>query len=171
MEGKERREQIISILKHEKEPVSGGRLARHFGVSRQVIVQDIALLRASDKRIMSTARGYLLLEENKKAAVRCFCVEHTTEQIGDELYSIVDFGGRVLDVMVTHPIYGTIRADLIIRNRKDAADFVSRVRQKETVPLKELTGGIHYHTVEADTEDQLDQIEAVLKEKKYLRKE
>ena len=170
MEGKERRDQILTILMGEKEPVSGGRLAKHFSVSRQVIVQDIALLRASDKRILSTARGYLLLEEGKQSAVRCFCVEHTTEQIEDELNSIVDYGGRTLDVMVTHPIYGTIRADLLVRNRKEVSDFVGRVQSKRTVPLKELTGGVHYHTVEADSEEILDQIEEVLKEKKYLHK-
>ena len=171
MDGKKRREQILQILKQESEPVSGGSLAKKFRVSRQVIVQDIALLRASQNRIMSTARGYLLLEDGKKRALRCFCVEHTTDEIQDEFQTIVDYGGRVLDVMVTHPIYGTIRADLVVRNRKEALDFVSRLKKEGSVPLKELTGGIHYHTVEGDTEEQLDQIEKALAQKKYLRKE
>ena len=47
-EGEERREHIIQLLTQTKKPISGTELARQMKVSRQVIVQDIALLRASN---------------------------------------------------------------------------------------------------------------------------
>ena len=95
-------------------------------------------------------------------------VKHSTDQIEDELCTIVDHGGKVLDVIVMHDIYGEIRTDLIISSRKDVYDFVKKVNDKQTVPLKELTDGMHLHTVEADSEDILDDIERELREKGYL---
>lgn len=169
MEGVERREKLIQILKSRKdEPISGTELAKQLGVSRQVIVQDIALLRAVNKNILSTTKGYLLYYQEAKKVNRCFMVKHTTEQIEDELCTIVDHGGKVLDVIVLHDIYGEIRTDLIISNRRDVYDFVKKVREKQTVPLKELTDGTHLHTVEADDEDTLNAIEEELREKGYL---
>lgn len=168
MEGKERREKLLMILNDANAPIQGSELAKQLGVTRQVIVQDIALLRAVNKNILSTTKGYILYCQEPKKVNRCFYVKHSTEQIEDELSSIVDFGGKILDVIVSHAIYGTIEADLIISNKQDVVDFVNKVNQKQTVPLKELTGGNHYHTVEADDERILDRIEAVLKEKGYL---
>lgn len=168
MESNERREQLWKLLSESKEPLSGTALAQKLNVSRQVIVQDIALLRAVNKNILSTAKGYLLYHPEPKRATRCFSVCHNTSQIEDELCSIVDHGGNILDVIVSHPIYGTISADLIIKNRSDVHDFVRKVTEKQTVPLKELTNNYHFHTVEADSEQILDEIEEVLKEKGYL---
>lgn len=171
MEGQERREKIIELLKNTKEPISGTELSRRLGVSRQVIVQDIALLRAVNKNILSTTKGYVLYYQEKQKVNRCFLVCHTTEQIEDELSTIVEYGGKVLDVIVTHEIYGTISADLIIRNLQDVHDFVEKVKTKKTIPLKELTRSIHLHTVEADNEQILDHIEQALKEKGFLLQE
>lgn len=169
MDGVVRRERLINILKNSKdEPISGTELARQLGVSRQVIVQDIALLRAVNKNILSTTKGYLLYYQEPDKVNRCFMVKHSNDQIEDELCTIVDHGGKVLDVLVMHDIYGEIRTDLIISNRKDVYDFVKKVNEKQTVPLKELTDGTHLHTVEADSEGTLDEIEAVLREKGYL---
>lgn len=168
MEGSERREKLLTLLKTSTEPLSGTALAKEFSVSRQVIVQDIALLRATNKNILSTAKGYLLYYQENQKVNRCFSVKHTTAQIADELNTIVDHGGKVLDVIVSHPIYGTISADLIIVNRKDVTDFVHKVQAKQTVPLKELTNDRHLHTVEADSEEVLDEIEAALRKKGYL---
>lgn len=168
MEGSERRDQLISILQHQATPVSGTELARQLGVSRQVIVQDIALLRAVNKNILSTTKGYVLYYQEKQKVNRCFYVRHTTDEITDELLTIIDHGGKVLDVIVSHEIYGSIQADLIIATRQDVYDFVEKVRTKKTVPLKELTKGCHYHTVEADSEAILDQIEQALQAKHYL---
>jgi Predicted small molecule binding protein (contains 3H domain) len=168
MEGMKRREQLIKILKEHSEPISGGELARLLGVSRQVIVQDIALARASDINIISTTKGYMLYNVNSSYVKRIFKVKHTTEQIEDELCTIVDNGGKILDVLVSHEIYGEITTALIIRNRQDVYDFVKNVREKKIVPLKELTDGVHQHTVEADTEDTLDRINQALLDKGYL---
>ena len=66
MEGDERRKKIIEILHGRKMPVSGTELAAELGVSRQVIVQDIALLRATDKNILSTNKGYIFLTAHRR---------------------------------------------------------------------------------------------------------
>lgn len=170
MEGSKRREQLLKLLNESSEPVSGAELSRLLGVSRQVIVQDIALLRASDINIFSTMKGYLIYSTEPSRRKRIFQVKHTTPQIEDELCTIVDNGGKILDVLVKHEIYGEITTPLIIRNRQDVYDFVNKVKEKKIVPLKELTDGVHRHTVEADTEDALDRIERKLKEKGYLLK-
>jgi len=170
MEGNKRRELLVKILKEAAEPVSGGELSRQLGVSRQVIVQDIALLRVSDINIFATTKGYLIYQTDQNRVKRIFKVKHSTEQIEDELCTIVDAGGKILDVQVKHEIYGEIGTELIIRNRQDVYDFVSKVRSNKIVPLKELTDGIHQHTVEAETEAALDRIEQALKDKNYLLK-
>ncbi|WMJ85504.1 transcription repressor NadR [Anaerocolumna sp. MB42-C2] len=168
MEGQERRDKIIELLYYAKEPISGTELAKKLGVSRQVIVQDIALLRAVNKNILSTTKGYMIYLQEKQKVNRCFMVKHTTDEIEDELCAIVDNGGKILNVIVAHDLYGEIAADLIIKNRQDVYDFVKKVKFKNTVPLKELTDGVHLHTVEADSEEILDHIETVLREKQYL---
>ncbi|MHB8127863.1 MAG: 3H domain-containing protein [Mobilitalea sp.] len=168
MEGSKRREQVMKILNEHAEPISGGELSRLLGVSRQVIVQDIALLRATEINIFSTTKGYLIYHTEDSRVKRIFKVKHTTEQIEDELCTYVDNGGKILDVLVKHEIYGEIATALIIRNRQDIYDFVNKVKEKKIVPLKELTDGVHQHTVEADSEETLDRIEKALKEKGYL---
>ena len=168
MTGEERRARIIEVLKSSEEPVSGAELAKRLGVSRQIIVQDIALLRAVNRNIISTTRGYLLYYQEIQKVNRCFLVRHTDDEIEDELCTIVDNGGKVMDVIVMHDIYGEITAGLIIKNRQDVYDFVEILKSQKTVPLKELTGGVHLHTVEADSEAILDSIEKKLREKKYL---
>lgn len=168
MEGAKRREELLNILSNRTEPVSGGELSRMLGVSRQVIVQDIALLRASDIEIISTTRGYLIYHTESPSYKRVFRVKHTTDQIEDELCTIVDNGGKILDVLVAHKIYGEITTELIIRNRQDVYDFVKKVNEQKVVPLKDLADGIHRHTVEADSEKTLDRVEKALEEKGYL---
>lgn len=168
----ERREQIIRILEQSDRPVPGMDLAKALGVSRQVIVQDIALLRAENKNILSTNRGYLLyrVHGERQKICRIVCVKHTKEQIRDELYTIVDCGGKVLDVMIEHEIYGRISGNLMLYTRKDVDRFVSRVEHANTRPLNCLTDGTHYHTIEADSEEMLDEIEDELEKKNYLLK-
>jgi uncharacterized protein len=168
MTGEERRKKIIEILQNSEEPVSGTELAKRLNVSRQVIVQDIALLRAVNRNIISTTKGYVLYYQEVQKVNRCFLVRHTDDQIEDELCAIVDNGGKVLDVIVMHDIYGEISTGLIIKNRQDVYDFIEKLKGHGTMPLMELTGGLHLHTVEADSEAILDSIEKKLKEKKYL---
>ncbi len=171
MDGDLRRTRIEEILKREKTPVSGTELARRLGVSRQVIVQDIALLRAENKEIMSTNKGYLMYQadtEGERAHIRVFRMNHRNEDTLDELQTIVDYGGRVLNVSIEHALYGQICVDLIINNRLDAEEFVKQMDETGDQPLKALTGGCHYHTVTADSEKNLDRIEAELRKKGYL---
>lgn len=169
MTGEERRESLLKLLQEADVPQSGTALAKHFGVSRQIIVQDIALLRVTEGNILSTHQGYLLYKKEKSEnARRIFKVYHTDAQMQDELNTIVDEGGRLLDVHIHHDIYGQITAQLIINNRADVTAFLEKVSKNKTKPLNELTNGIHYHTVEASSEEVLDRIESRLKEKKYL---
>ena len=160
----------MELLNAGGQPVAGGDLARRLGVSRQVVVQDIALLRAENERIISTNKGYLLHrgEDEDKQALRIFRTSHRTEDTLDELNTIVDYGGRLKNVLIEHQLYGQIEVDLIINNRLDAAEFVEQMKSSNDQPLNVLTGGCHYHTVEADTEKNLDFIEAELKKKGYL---
>ncbi len=171
MEGDKRREQIIQLLSQSREPVSGTELAGKMHVSRQIIVQDIALLRAGNKNILSTNKGYIIFTQDEQKKVRrTFKVKHTDEEIRDELNIFVDLGGRVLDVVVEHEIYGQITVDLILNSRADVNAFVTKLKQTGNRPLNELTHGVHFHTIEADREDILDAIEAELSEKGYLMK-
>lgn len=171
MEGEKRREQLMVLLQKSRTPISGTELAKQLGVSRQVIVQDIALLRAINKNILSTNKGYVVYDPKPVNACmkRSFPVIHSKEQIRDELYTIVDYGGHVLDVVVEHDIYGQITVDLILCNRLDVDEFVERIEKSKSRPLNVLTDGEHWHTVEAETESVLDRIEERLKEKGYLR--
>ena len=167
MEGQMRRDTIIKMLGEKGKPLSGTELAKELGVSRQVIVQDIALLRAVNKNILSTNKGYVLYDpsEEIQKARRTIAVSHSDEQTQDELYTIVDFGGKVLDVVIEHDIYGQITVDLILKSRQDVDEFIAKVAKSKAKPLKTLTGNKHFHTVEADSEQLLDIIEEKLREK------
>jgi len=170
MDGESRRRKIIELLAANNQPVSGTEIARILQVSRQVIVQDIALLRAINKNILSTNKGYLLYHPAAMPLKykRSFCVCHETDEIKEELYTIVDAGGRMIDVVVEHDIYGQITVDLLIEDRSDADEFVWKMKNCRTKPLKELADGIHYHTIEAGSLETLDHIEKILGEKGFL---
>ena len=168
MEGDSRRKKIIDILTTKDRAISGNDLSEMLNVSRQVIVQDIALLRAVNKSILSTNKGYILYSDESKRFKRSYYVAHTDEQIAQELEIIVDNNGKVLDVVIEHDIYGQITVDLIIASRRDIKEFLQKLKESKTKPLKDLTNGRHYHTVEADTKKDLDIIENELREKGYL---
>ena len=170
MNGEMRRTQILQLLKQQGLPMSGTALAKHFGVSRQVIVQDIALMRAENHRIISTNKGYLYrtaAQENTQPK-RVFHVRHDTQQVFDEFLTVIELGGKILDVAVEHELYGQIRVDLLIESVSDAEDFVSRLRACKDNPLKVLTDDSHYHTVAAPSEKLLDLIQRELEEKGLL---
>lgn len=157
MNGTLRRNKIIEILKKESEPISGSALAKLTGVSRQVIVQDITLLR-TQLPILATAKGYLLYPMAEKKARRTFCVKHSVEQTKEELCSVVDLGGKILDVMVEHDVYGEIHVDLMLSCRKEVEEFCELLEKSKSGPLNIIGGGIHYHTIEAASEEILDEI-------------
>lgn len=169
MTGEDRRNEIVERIRNSETPVSGRALATAFDVSRQVIVQDIALIRAAGHNILSTNRGYIINEP--KAVRRVFKVRHTDDQLEEELNAIVDLGGRVRDVMVNHRVYGRLTADLDISSRRKAAEFLADIRNGKSSPLKNITSDYHYHTIEADSEQTLDMIASMLKEKGFLVEE
>lgn len=166
MSGEKRRQEIIKYIAGSKKPVSGTKLAEHFSVSRQVIVQDIALIRAEGQEILSTNRGYLC--HVPVLATRIFYVLHEDNRILEELNLIVDNGGRVVDVFVHHEIYGELRAELALDSRKKVLDFVREIENGKSSPLTTITSGYHYHTVSAESEEILDIIEKELREKHFL---
>ena len=170
MTGEMRRQQMLQMLQKQESPISGTMLAKQFGVSRQVIVQDIALMRAENHPILSTHKGYIYRTEEQQNTQpkRVFCVKHDTDQVLDEFITVLELGGRILDVAVEHELYGQIRVDLLIENISDAKDFVSRMYVCKDNPLKVLTDDSHYHTVAAPSEKLLDLIQAELKAKGYL---
>ena len=165
-EGGKRREGILSLLEDTNMPLSGTELARHFNVSRQVIVQDIALIRASGYDIISTNRGYIIQEPLVRE--RVFKVNHTDEQLEEELYSIIDLGGTVVNVMVNHRVYGHMEAELRINSRRKVEAFMEDIRSGKSSPLKNITSNYHYHKVAADSEETLDLIEEALRQKHFL---
>ena len=171
MTGEERREQIFQLLKKREEPLSGTALAQRFGVSRQVIVQDIALMRAENTPILSTNKGYIIRVSAAapRQPMRVFPVRHSTEQVLDEFMTVLELGGKILDVAVEHELYGQIRVDLLIETPQDARDFTERLSHCKDNPLKVLTGDLHYHTVAAPSEKLLDLIEQELQAKGFLK--
>jgi len=169
LSGEERRNEIVKILSSSSEAISGSSLAKRLEVSRQVIVTDIALLKANGIDLISTNSGYLLSKsEQQIGARRIFKVSHTDEQIEEELSSIVDFGGKVVDVFIQHKVYGTISAPLNISSKRDIQNFLADLKSGVSTPLKNITSNFHYHTVEAKSEKVLDEIEDSLKTKGFL---
>lgn len=164
--GAERRKQILTMIRESSKPMSGSALGRETGVSRQVVVQDIALLRTEGYPIVATARGYILNEP--KQEVRLFKVHHTDEQTEEELTVIVDLGGSILDVMVNHRIYGKMSAPLNIKNRRDIQKFMANLKSGRSTPLMNVTAGYHFHHVSAEQKEILDEIEEALREKGFL---
>lgn len=166
MTGSDRRQEILKNIKESDRPVSGSKLAKDYDVSRQVIVQDIALLRASGYDIISTNRGYVL--EGQTCAERVFKVRHTDEQLETELCTIVDLGGQVKNVMVNHKVYGHIEAELGITSRRKVKEFLADIESGKSTPLKNITSDYHYHTVTADSEETIGMIEEELRKLGFL---
>lgn len=166
MKVNERRKAIVNLLLASKSPISGSELSKQFNVSRQIIVQDITVLKGSGYEILSTHNGYVI--QKSPHVERVFKLKHTTEQTEDELNSIVDLGGTVVDVFVWHKAYGRISATINIFSRLRVKQFLEGVRTGKSTELMNITGGYHYHTVRADSEEVLDKIGEVLKEKNYI---
>lgn len=166
MDTTKRKEEILKILAQSGKPVSGKELAQKLNVSRQVIVKDIALLRAQGNTIYSTNLGYLSPRQDK--ASRVFKTSHTDNEVVDELRLIVDCGGLVKDVFVYHKVYGVLRADLNIKSRADIDKFMEELNSGKSSLLKNITSSYHYHTVLAESEEILDNIQEKLKEAGFL---
>lgn len=163
-----RREKIISILSESAEPVSGSDLAGKLGVSRQVIVQDVAILRARGYQVMATPQGYLLppIPGSRRQAV--LAVKHAPEETREELNIMVDHGLKVLDVIVEHPLYGELKGYLMLESRQDVKQFVTRVKAEGATLLSSLTGGVHLHTVEYRKQENLAAARVELRRRGFL---
>lgn len=166
MKGEERRKYILNALDAET-PVSAGALAAHCGVSRQVIVQDVAILRSGGAKILSTPRGYVLAAGGEVCS-RVFKVRHEDERTEEELNLIVDKGGYVKNVFVNHRVYGRIEVDLNVGSHVQTAEYIRSISEGKSGLLKNVTSGYHYHTVTAASEAVLDEIESALRERGFL---
>ncbi|MBE6765777.1 MAG: transcription repressor NadR [Ruminococcaceae bacterium] len=166
MKADERRKQIINTLMAERQPVSGSALSEKLHASRQIIVQDIAVLRASGFEILSTHQGYII--KSSPLRERVFKVRHTSEQTPDELSLIVTLGGTVVDVFVWHKVYGKIEAQLNIFSQHSIDKFMEGIKSGKSTELMHITDGYHYHTVRAESNEVLDRIEAALRERDYI---
>ncbi len=169
MDSWERRKEILKLLSENNKPIKGMELANKLGVSRQVIVQDIAILRAKGESILATPQGYIIpIEEGNKTIKTIVCKHTEYEEIEEELKTIVDRGGKVLDVVVEHPLYGEIKSPLMIGSRLEVAQFMENLKKTKAEPLSTLTEGIHIHSIEVEDEKVLKNIKKALKEKNYL---
>lgn len=168
MKTSQRREKILEILKKSTEPVPAKVLAAQFNVSRQAIVQDLSIIRAYTTGIASTSRGYLMMQKPDVVHEKEFKMFHESERTKEELFLIVDCGGKIKNVSISHRVYGRISVDLEIRNRQDVIDFVDAFAGSKSKFLGEVTSGYHYHLVEADNEQRLQLIEKRLKEAGFL---
>lgn len=146
MDANQRREALAECLTQARQPVSATALAGRFSVSRQIIVGDIALLRAGGLEISATPRGYILPREESGLRRRVACV-HDAAGMERELNIMVDNGCTVQDVVVEHPLYGQLTGELQLASRYDVQQFIKRVSTCEAHPLSLLTDGVHLHTL------------------------
>lgn len=170
--GNERRDQIMQMLeakRGKKEPISATYMGNQTGVSRQIVVGDIARLRAAGVPIVATPRGYYLRTEGEacKPLYRIVC-NHGADQMCEELNTVVDFGGTVEEVIVEHPIYGKLTGELKISCRYDVDAFAKKVMEADALPLSALTEGVHMHTVSFADEQAYLRFREALSEKGIL---
>jgi transcriptional regulator of NAD metabolism len=151
-------------------PILGGELARRFHVSRQCLVQDIAILRATGEEILSTPQGYRLPGGSTDAHRAILACKHAPERTEEELHILVDHGVKILDVIVEHPLYGELRGALMIESRADVQDFLARVRTSHAALLSSLTDGVHLHTIEASRPEMISRAKARLRARGFLLK-
>lgn len=173
MDSNQRKQAILQHLKKANSPITGSKLSQIFNVTRQVIVADIALLRAKGEDITGTPQGYVYTAANTPKIRQKLATVHSRkhEDILDELYTIVDHGGAIQDVIVEHPLYGEIIASLHVSSRHDADQFILKLAQLSAEPLLTLTDGPHLHTVVADNMEVIERIKKSLRKKGYLAEE
>lgn len=166
MSSENRQIHILTALKTASSPITGGTFAQETNVSRQVIVQDVSILKAKGEPVIATSQGYVYLQkENRSAKQRkVIVVKHTPEQAKEELQAIVDHGVTVYDVTVEHPVYGDLTGIVNVSNRYEVDQFVEKVNATGASLLSELTAGVHLHTLEAETVEQIDEACARLRE-------
>ncbi|MFD3449523.1 transcription repressor NadR [Microbacteriaceae bacterium 4G12] len=155
--GEERRDLILQWLISSDKPLSGSELSKKTNVSRQVIVQDISLLKARNEPIMATSQGYIYLKQQKQQTYeRMIACQHQPDQVREELTILVDHGITIKDVKVEHPVYGDITAPILVSTRYEIDQYLKKIHETNATYLSQLTDGIHLHTIEADSIAKLD---------------
>ena len=165
MNSKKRREEIITLLINNNEPMKGTELASLFKVTRQIIVKDIAILRAEGRNIIATPDGYIYNKDSNKVK-SIIAVNHDSSKTIDELEIVIKYGGIIEDVIIEHPLYGELRGNLMIKNLNDLYKFENKF--KDTKPLSNLTNGVHLHTIAADSQEDIKSIINDLRENGFL---
>lgn len=168
--GEARRQELLILLKQSKDPITGTKLSKKAGVSRQVIVGDITLLKARNEPILATSQGYVYLEKENSthAFERNIACIHSPADAQDELYTLVDAGVLVKNVTVEHPVYGDLTASIQVANRHEVDLFLKKVLETGASYLSELTGGIHLHLIAASSEEVLDRAVVEMSKKNFL---
>lgn len=171
MNANQRREKIIAQLNNALEPISASQLAHKYEVSRQIIVGDIALLRANDHDIIATNRGYLLAEhinQSSRHYIGKIKSCHDTSQTMDELRTIILNGGEIIDISIEHPVYGILTAPLKIATYTDLEAYINDMKEHNGQFLNTLTNGVHSHTISCESEAQFEKIKQKLYEANFL---
>ncbi|MDR5659104.1 transcription repressor NadR [Serpentinicella sp. ANB-PHB4] len=169
MNSQQRRNCVLEKLQKTEEPIKGNHLAKELKVSRQVIVQDIALLRAQGQNIMATPLGYIIPKENILKLRKTLVSQHRTyDEMKEELQIMIDYGAKVLDVVVEHPVYGELKGILDISHKQDLEGFMNGINEHNAEPLSTLTEGVHIHTIEIDNEENFEKMKLALYKKGYL---
>lgn len=150
----ERREDIIKLLISNNKALKGTVMADSYGVTRQIIVKDIAILRAKGNKIIATPDGYIIGKEDNRIK-QIIAVTHDESKLGQELNIVIKYGGIIEDVIVEHPLYGEIKGMLMIKNLNDLEKFLINYKKSDAKLLSLLTKGVHIHTISADTESNM----------------
>ena len=171
--GEERRQQLLAMLKTAIDPIKGTDLAKKSGVSRQVIVGDMTLLKARNEPILATSQGYVYIKKSSTTHVfeRQIACVHAPDDAREELYTLVDSGVVVKNVTVEHPVYGELTASIMVANRHEVDLFIARVEETGASYLSELTDGIHLHLIAATSSDYIETAIAGMRRKGFLADE
>lgn len=169
MSTKDRAEEILNILKENNKPISASKISSTLKVSRQIIVGDIAILRAKGIDILSTHKGYILNSniEDTYYTFKITCI-HNNKQTQKEIYTIIDNGGKLIDVIVEHPLYGLLSGNLNLSSRFEADSFLKKSSNEKAMLLSDLTNGIHFHNISCKDETTAIRIKNSLSEIGFL---
>jgi transcriptional regulator of NAD metabolism len=168
--GEARRNKLLTLLKQSNIPLTGTDLSKIVGVSRQVIVGDMTLLKARNEPIIATSQGYVFFEKTNAGPLfeqQIACM-HSPEEAKDELYTLVDAGVLVKNVTIEHPVYGDLTASIQVSNRHEVDLFLQKVNETGASFLSELTGGIHLHLIVATDASILSRAIEAMNVKGYL---
>ncbi len=158
MKNEQRRTKILDRLNNSELPISASAFAKVFSVTRQIIVADIALLRAAGYPIRAEHKGYILEKPDNNGILKRIVVKHGANEVTEELYTVVDNGGKIIDVIVEHSVYGKISAELNLSSRYEIDLFVKKIASEGVTPLSLLTDGLHIHTIAVKDEEAFERI-------------